>query len=95
MGMEIVTKEDLQILRFQLLDDLKILLGAVGTKEDKPEWIKSGEVRQLLKVSPGSLQNLRVSGKLNPVKIQGTWYYRLSEVEGLFKTGEENGRFRI
>lgn len=81
--MEIVTKEDLQLFRMQLLNDLvKIIKADI---EEKPEWLKSGEVRKMLKVSPGTLQNLRISGKLNPVKIEGTWYYRLAEIKELFK----------
>lgn len=84
--MELVTKEDLQLFRMQLLNDLVMIIKA-GT-EEKPEWLKSGEVRKILKVSPGTLQNLRISGKLKPVKIEGTWYYRLSEITELFKKAE-------
>lgn len=91
MGLEIVTKEDLQIFRIQLLDDLKQILEFENTKKEAPEWIKSCEVRKILKLSPGSLQNLRISGALNPVKIQGTWYYKLSEVNSLFDKGGKHG----
>ncbi len=93
--MEILTKEDLQILRFQLLDDLKKMISRSEEKQEKLEWLKSREVRELLKVSPGTLQNLRVSGKLNPVKIQGMWYYKLAEVNALFKNEDEYGRHGI
>lgn len=93
--MEILTKEDLQILRFQLLDDLKKMISRSEEKKEKLEWLKSREVRELLKVSPGTLQNLRVSGKLNPVKIRGMWYYKLSEVNSLFKNQDGYGRHGI
>jgi hypothetical protein len=81
MSVEIVTKEDLQIFRIQLLDDFKSLL---AVKEEKPEWLKSGEVMKLLKISSSTLQNMRISGELKPVKISGSWYYSLAEINALF-----------
>ena len=73
MALEIITKEDLEIFRVQLLDDLKQIIQPkqVSTRE----WIKSSEVRTLLKISPGTLQNLRVNGTLPFTKIGGIIYY--------------------
>ena len=85
MSAEVVTKEDLQAFRIQLLDDIKRLLAAGQQKEEKSEWLKSGEVRKLLHVSPGTLQNLRINGQLQPVKINGSWYYNLAEIQKLFE----------
>ncbi len=84
MSAEVITKEDLQIFRIQLLDDLKRMLASTEQREEKPEWLKSGEVRKLLKASPGTLQNLRISGHLHPVKLSGSWYYSLAEINALF-----------
>ena len=86
MSAEIITKDDLQMFRIQLLDDLKKMIGTHPKNEDVSEWIKSSEARKILKASPGTLQNLRISGKLNPVKISGSWRYKLSEVNGLFNS---------
>jgi len=84
MSAEVITKEDLQIFRIQLLDDFRRILSATQEKEEMPEWIKSGEVRKILNVSPGTLQNLRISSQLHPKKINGSWYYSLAEIKGLF-----------
>lgn len=84
MGAEVVTKDDLQELRIQLLDDMKRMFATVQKTGDAPEWMRSIEVRRLLKVSPGTLQNLRIAGKLHPKKIGGSWYYSRSEINGLF-----------
>lgn len=88
MSAEIVTKEDLQIFRMQLLDDLKRMMPVSPKTEQKAEWIKSKEARQILKASPGTLQNLRISGQLNPVKISGSWRYSLAEINALFQKGK-------
>ena len=84
---EIVTKEDLRLFRIQLLDDIKKMLDARPKEEEMQEWLRSGEVKKILKVSASTLQNLRIGGQLKPVKIKGTWYYSLSELNELFKKG--------
>jgi Helix-turn-helix domain len=84
MSVEMITREDLQLFRIQLLDDFKRMLATAQPRQEKQEWLKSGEVRKLLKASPGTLQNLRVSGQLHPVKISGSWYYSLAEINALF-----------
>jgi hypothetical protein len=86
MNIEVVTKEDLQNFRQQLLNDLKSLL-SIKTNENN-EWLRSSEVRKLLKISPGTLQNLRVTGTLKPVKIGGILFYKGADIDNLLKTGE-------
>lgn len=89
MSVEIVSKEDLEIFRVRLLDDFKKILSQDIKREVQEEWLKSAEVRKMLKVSPGTLQNLRISGKIKPVKIEGTWYYNLAEIKALFAVKED------
>ena len=83
MKIEILTKEDLQSFRLQLLEDISLLLkpNPANTKQ----WLKSSEGRTLLKISPGTLQNLRITGKLSPSKIGGSFYYRMDEIEKLLQ----------
>jgi len=81
MSVEVVTKEDLQIFRLQLINDFKSLL--LSKQDAKKEWLRSGEVRKLLKISPGTLQNLRITGKLKSSKVGGINFYRYSEIEKL------------
>ena len=81
MNLEILTKEDLQVFRLQLINDLKALL--LSKQDIKKEWLRSNEVRKLLKISPGTLQNLRITGKIKSSKIGGINYYRYTEIENL------------
>jgi hypothetical protein len=85
MSAEVITKEDLQLFRIQLLDDFKKILSSNNQKEEMPEWVKSGVVRKMLNVSPGTLQNLRIAGQLHPKKVSGSWYYSIPEIKALFK----------
>lgn len=42
---------------------------------------KSYEVRKLLNISAGTLQNLRINGTLAYTKIGGLMYYKYSDIE--------------
>lgn len=79
MEIDIVTKKDLQQFKLELLEELKELIG----KDRKPntEWLRSNEVRKMLKISPGTLQNLRISGTLRSTKVGGMHYYNREDIE--------------
>lgn len=86
MAVEIITKEDLNAFRVELLKDLKQQLST--THPDKPkQWLKSSEVRRMLKVSPGTLQNLRINGTLRFTKIGGIIYYSFDDIDALLESG--------
>ena len=78
MGVEIVTREDLQSFRTQLLNDLKQFMGtpAVPAKQ----WLRSREVRRLLKISPATLQKLRINGMLQYSKVGNIMYYKYEDI---------------
>lgn len=88
MNLEILTKQDLTEFREQLLMDLKKLFQG-APKEPEKGWLRSREVRQLLRISPNTLQNLRVAGKLHPTKVGGILYYSREEISKLLAGGEE------
>jgi len=79
MSVEVITKEDLQAFRQDLLNDIKSLLGK-NIQQGK-EWLKAAEVRKLLKISAGTLLTLRATGKLHYSKIGGTYYYRYEDIQ--------------
>lgn len=86
--MEGITKDDLRQLHLLLLADIKEILAVNKSPEPNlaPEWIKSSKVRKLLDISPGTLQTLRISGKLSYRRIGGSYYYGKADLENLFKT---------
>lgn len=84
MAVEVITREDLQAFRLQLLNDIRELVSAVPPKQPK-EWLKSSDVRKLLKVSANTVQRLRISGKLRSSKLGGVHYYRREDIEKLLE----------
>ncbi len=87
MEIEILTKHDLELFRQKLLHELAEFLNKRSSQTEK-EFLRSKEVRKLLGgISSGTLQNLRVKGLLKPSKIEGVFYYKLSEVKALLNAG--------
>ena len=78
MEIDIITRQDLQHLRMQLLEDIKELLAS--RTGSTTEWLKSSEVRKLLKISPGTLQNLRITGVLRFTKVGSMLYYKHEDI---------------
>lgn len=86
---QLITVEDLQLFKNQLLDELIAALKAqTGTIPKK--WMKSHEVRRLLKISPGTLQTLKSSGVIPYTKIGGVHFYDYGDIQKLLETGKTN-----
>src|SRR5258706_1996521 len=68
MATTIITPEDLQNFKQELLAEIQNLLSQRQTAPAR-KWLKSHEVRRLLTLSPGTLANLRVNGTLPYTKI--------------------------
>lgn len=88
MSVEIITKEDLQAFRLQLLNDLKVFF-VPPAQSEKREWLRSKEIREILRISPGTLQNMRVNGKITPARIGGIFFYRKDDLEKLLDSNDE------
>lgn len=82
-----VTKEDLRQFGQLLIGTIRKMM-QVGNDKAKetmhPEWLKSRVVRKLLDISPGSLQNLRITGKIRFKKVLGSYYYNRGDIMQLF-----------
>jgi hypothetical protein len=83
MNVELITREDLKQFKHEMLTEIKQLLKP-GQGQNK-QWLKSYEVRKLLNISPGTLQNLRINETLRYTKIGGLLYYKLEDLEKLLE----------
>jgi len=89
--MEQITKDDLRQFRMQLLNDIGLLLdqhsaecGQNNQQDKEAEWLRSKSIRALLNISPASVQNLRISGKVRYRKVMGSYYYNRTDIMKLF-----------
>ncbi|RIV31515.1 DNA-binding protein [Flagellimonas lutimaris] len=92
MGATIITSEDLMEFKMELLEDIKDLLQNNEGQSAK-KWLKSNEVRELLGISPGTLQNLRINGTLPYTRIGGILYYDQREIMEVLERNKVNPRF--
>lgn len=89
MATTIITPEDLQNFRRELLEDIRKLL-AQNQHAPPKKWIKSAELRKILPLSAGTLQNLRVNGTLPYTKIGGVIFYDYDDVEKLIAESKKS-----
>lgn len=77
MTLDLITKGDLKNFKDEIINEITSLLQG---KTDQKKWLKSADVRKMLNISPGTLQNLRVNGTLPFTKMGATIYYEYSDV---------------
>ena len=82
MQVNIVTKEDLEEFRIKLLTEISGILKVQELKA-YPKSIKTKQVLEILDISAGKLQQLRITGELSHKKVGGTYYYNYNEVKRL------------
>jgi len=86
-AIELITKEDLKQFKSELLTEIKAMIQPGQGQGQSKQWLKSNEVRKLLNISPGTLQNLRINGTLRYTKIGGMMYYKLEDIHKLLEGG--------
>jgi len=84
MPTTIITTDDLREFKVELLEDLKELIQQPAQPKKK-KYLKSAEVMELLQVSPGTLQNLRINGTLPYSKIGGIIFYDADEIHRIIQ----------
>jgi hypothetical protein len=90
MATEILTREDLAVFKAELLTGLRELITSHPAQPRK--WLKSYEVKELLNISSGTLQNMRINGTLSYTKVGGLIFYDYADIEKLMTTTGPNKR---
>ncbi|HTK21050.1 MAG TPA: helix-turn-helix domain-containing protein [Mucilaginibacter sp.] len=78
--LDLITKQDLEQFKIELFAELKELGIGLSTDQSSKQWLKSTEVRKLLKISPGTLQNLRIHGTLSYTRVGSILYYKYEDI---------------
>ncbi|SDH30251.1 helix-turn-helix domain-containing protein [Mucilaginibacter gossypii] len=77
MELQVLTADDLEKFRKQLLTDIENLLNVKYPKK----WLKTNEVMELLGISEVTLQTLRNKGLIPFRKLGGTVYFNAEELD--------------
>ncbi|MFA5535217.1 MAG: helix-turn-helix domain-containing protein [Mariniphaga sp.] len=94
MPTEIVTTDDLRELKIDLLNEFRKMLKEHHGQPAK-KWLKSYEVRELLNISPGTLQNLRDNGTLPYTKIGGVMFYDYQDIKNMLTENQIKNDFSL
>tara|TARA_B110000240_G_scaffold80598_1_gene91914 strand:- start:181 stop:447 length:267 start_codon:yes stop_codon:yes gene_type:complete len=73
----LVTVQDLQELKAEIISEIKLIIGNSTTQK---EWLRSSEIMEMLSISSGTLQSLRINRDIPFSKMGGTLYYERAEV---------------
>lgn len=92
MPTSIITTDDLREFKIEILEDIRKILSqhqGSGLKR----YLKSHEVMDLLQISPGTLQNLRINGTLPYSKVGGIIFYNAEEIQKVMEENRIYNRF--
>lgn len=76
---QLLTRGDLEDFRNEILAEIKSLLNTHRGEAFKP-WLRSKEVRKLLNISAGTLQNFRINRTISYSMLGKIPYYRYDEI---------------
>ena len=93
MAIEVITKDDLIEFRKELLKEISSLVSV--SSQPRQKWLKSNEVRELLNISAGTLQNLRINGTLTHTKVGGTIYYDSDDINILLESNKKSAKMTL
>lgn len=82
----IISKSEFESFKKDLIDDI---LSVIQTKESR-NFLRSSDVKKLLKISDSTLQSMRIKGVIPAYKIGTTWFYKLEEICSLLENSKSN-----
>ncbi|MBW8244270.1 DNA-binding protein [Muricauda oceani] len=87
MGANIITQEDLQEFKVELLKEIEgLLIQYLGERPKK--WLRTHEVTEMFQISAGTLQNLRSNGTLAYSKLGNILYYDAEHIQRVLGQGQ-------
>ncbi|TNF50502.1 MAG: DNA-binding protein [Bacteroidetes bacterium] len=93
MATNIITSEDLEQFKWELLDLIKEHLDKRLEKSKDPEdrqWLKSHQVQRMLGIAPNTLSTLRINGTLPYTKVGGTIFYDKNDIDRILEENKRN-----
>jgi excisionase family DNA binding protein len=90
MAVNILTTEDLQKFKEELMMELKQLLARQQKKEpqgQQREWLRTKEVCRMIGVSLSKLQYMRDNEEIKFTRVGGTIFYSVEEINKLLSSG--------
>lgn len=78
-----MTSEELLHFKLELIEEIKRMIQSGSAH--KPQWLRSQDVQELLRISTGTLHNLREKRILPHSKISGIIFYDYDDIIELLR----------
>lgn len=62
----------------------------IGNEDVK--WLRSRDVRKMLRISDSTLQSMRIIGAIPAYKLGSSWFYREDEILAALEAGKVRGK---
>ena len=89
---QLITLDDLEQFKEQLFKELEALIKP--NMQQPKKWLKSHEVQRYLKISPGTLQNLKATGVIPYTRIGGVHFYDSEDIQKILQQSKINERLK-
>jgi hypothetical protein len=89
---QIITTDDLVSFKSDLLDEIKSIFNEMK-KHGGRKWLRSRDVREMLGISHGTLQNLRINGTLPYTKVGGVIFYDQGDINHMIESNRVDNAF--
>lgn len=90
MPTSIITTDDLREFKLELLEAMELLLQKYEDKNKSKTWLRSEDVKKQLKISHGTLQNLRNKEIFKAHRLEGILFYDAAEIDKVLQEREVN-----
>jgi len=88
---QLVTIDDLREFEKRIVQSLLAAL-KIPPQSPTKKWLKSHEVRRMLKISPGTLQTLKNTGTIPYTKMGGVHFFDQEDIQHILQSGKINNR---
>ena len=89
---QIITTEDLISFKSDLLNEIKSIFKEMKEHGGR-KWLRSRDVREMLGISHGTLQNLRINGTLPYTKVGGVIFYDQGDINHMIESNRIDNAF--
>ena len=85
MKLDLITKEDLEQFKLDIFAEMRSTLKKVGAPNENNEWLRTADVRKLLRISAGTLQTLRVNGTIRYSVVGKMFFYKREDINNMIE----------
>lgn len=85
MKLDLITKEDLEQFKTEIFAEMKRTLKQIGAPNENNDWLRTADVRKLLRISAGTLQTLRINGTIRYSVVGKMFFYKREDINNMIE----------